>query len=198
MLAHAVSAPHPTVDPSMSLHSLHGHFLRPTTPGEECALDVERVRDGRTFASREMTTSVNGREIFRMLASFQVPEPGDEYQVSMAEVPGPTDGPTPRREGPFDMVELGPSEVRADGTYASTRRAWMRCVAPVLDDPSLHAATAAYGTDMTRRAFRPGSMTAVDGASVASLDHSIWFHRPCDISEGAARSKLGWIEEGNR
>src|SRR5688572_29938394 len=41
-----------TVDPSVEIHSLHAYFLRPGDPGRPILYEVDRIRDGRSFATR--------------------------------------------------------------------------------------------------------------------------------------------------
>jgi acyl-CoA thioesterase-2 len=79
---------------------------------------------------------------------------------------------------PFDMEELGATERRSDGTYASTRRVWFRTSEPLPDDASMHACILAYLSDMTGAAFRPRSLGTWGTHTDASLDHALWFHRP--------------------
>lgn len=178
VVGQALGAAQHTVDPALPVHSLHAYFLRPARPGHTASHRVERVRDGRSFTTREVTTTVEERTTFRMTCSFHAEEPGDEYQLPMPTVPLPAK-PDPIEEPfPFDMCELGPSPKRADGTYESTRRVWMKTVGSLPDDPGLHAQVVAYLSDMTGAAFRPLSLDTWGGHTDASLDHALWFHRP--------------------
>jgi acyl-CoA thioesterase-2 len=179
VLAQATAAMCRTVDDGIPLHSIHGHFLRPATPRQTSEVVVERVRDGRSFVTRRATVRVEGKETFVVTASFHVPEEGEGYQLAVADVdppPGDVSSPSDLNE-PFELVELGPSPRREDGTYESTRRAWVRCVADLGDEPRRHVAAAAYASDMTRAAFRPTSLGTWGGHVDASLDHAVWFHR---------------------
>jgi len=183
VLAQAVTAACKTVSGPYTLHSLHGYFLRPASPGEESVIDVDRRRDGRSFVTRETTTMVGGKETFVMTASFQRPEVGEEYQIPMARVAPPSEGdPAIERDGPFAVFEIGPTPIRPDGTYESTRRAWIRCRAELGADPTRHLAAAAYASDMTRAAFRPTSLGTWGEHLDASLDHAAWFHGVPDMT----------------
>jgi acyl-CoA thioesterase II len=179
VVAQALSAAMQTVPPRLEVHSLHGYFLRPTSPGSRTTHVVDNVRDGRSFSTRAVISEVEGKETFRMTCSFHVPEDGDDYQLPV--VPGI---PSPREvEGfeapfPFDIRELGASERREDGTYRSTRRCWFRTREPLPDDPAVHAGVLAYFSDMTGAAFRPHSIGVWGTHTDASLDHAVWFHRP--------------------
>ncbi|GAA3183499.1 hypothetical protein GCM10020255_078760 [Rhodococcus baikonurensis] len=78
-----------TVDPAYSVHSLHGYFLRPGNPMEPTVFLVDRVRDGRSFATRLVTGIQDGQAIFTMSASFHVQDEGIEHQDEMPPVPDP-------------------------------------------------------------------------------------------------------------
>jgi acyl-CoA thioesterase-2 len=57
---------------------------------------------------------------------------------------------------------------------------WVRAKAPLPDDPALHRALLAYGSDhgFITVANEPHGLTLFRGnLRMASLDHTIWFHR---------------------
>ena len=70
-------------------HSLHAYFLRPGNPALPITYEVERSRDGGTFTARRVAAKQDGKIIFTMAASFQVPEQGFEHQAAMPDVPAP-------------------------------------------------------------------------------------------------------------
>ena len=69
-LAQCVQAAYLTIGPDRDLHSLHAYFLRPGEVEDPVAVDVEAVRDGRGFSSRQIHAHQRGKERFRMMASF--------------------------------------------------------------------------------------------------------------------------------
>lgn len=87
--AQALVASTRTVEPRMSVHSLHGYFLRPARAEKPVVYRVERIRDGRSFATRRVTGIQSGEVIFTMSSSFQISEEGLEHQDPMPPVPGP-------------------------------------------------------------------------------------------------------------
>jgi acyl-CoA thioesterase-2 len=179
VVAQALHAATRTVPEGLAVHSLHGYFLRPSTPGSVSTHRVDRVRDGRTFTTREVTTENEGRTTFRMTCSFHQGEEGDEYELPMADdVAPPNEAVAFDAPFPFDIREVGATERRADGTYLSTRRCWFRTHERLPDDPALHACLLAYLSDMTGAAFRPLSLGTWGTHTDASLDHAVWFHRP--------------------
>ncbi len=75
-LAHTLRAAQLTVDDDRFVHSTHSYFLRPGDVNASTELVVERVRDGRSFSTREVIAYQEGVERFRTVISFQVPEAG--------------------------------------------------------------------------------------------------------------------------
>jgi acyl-CoA thioesterase II len=179
VVAQALHAAAQTVPAGLDVHSLHGYFLRPAYARFPSRHAVTRLRDGRTFTTREVTTEVEGRPTFRMTCSFHRAEAGDEYQLPMSgDIPPPEEGTGSEAPYPFDIRNLGATPQRDDGTYASTRRCWFRTCERLADDPALHACVLAYFSDMTGAAFRPHSLDTWGDHTDASLDHALWFHRP--------------------
>lgn len=186
--AQALRAATLTVDNDHHPHSLHGYFLRPGLPGRRLILQVDRIRDGRSFTTRRVVAVQDGEAIFSLSASFHTVEDGGEYQVPLAsDIPRPDDDfdwiETPLRAfssgSPFEAREMGSQPPDERGVLTSTRRVWLRTRGPLPDDRSLHACVLTYISDMgavfaSRRALR-----LQWGAGMgASLDHAIWFHRP--------------------
>jgi acyl-CoA thioesterase-2 len=199
VVAHALSAALQTAPEGMPLHSLHGYFLRPSPPGRPVDITVERLRDGRSFALREAVSRVEGRTVFQMLCSFHATEEGDRYQLPMPDdVPGPESVARADLPIPFDVRELGPTPRRADGTYDSTRRVWVRAASPLPDDPLLHACLLAYVSDMTGAAYRPRSLGVWGTHTDASLDHAVWFHRPARADEWLLFDLHALVNAGGR
>jgi acyl-CoA thioesterase-2 len=174
---------------SVPPHSLHAYFLRLGRP--ELPLDhtVTRVRDGRSFCTRAVEVAQAGEVIFTMLASFHAREAGEEeYQVARAadvaspDVDGPSGEVLPHLQAlrDLDVLDLGPTPPGPDGTFRSTRRMWLRVRDDLPDDPLLHASIVTLMSDMgiVTAARPPRTPLAWDTVMAASLDHTVWFHRP--------------------
>jgi hypothetical protein len=71
VVGQALNAAMQTVPAGVEVHSLHGYFLRPTSPGSESTHVVDSLRDGRSFCTRQVTSSSEGRETFHMTCSFR-------------------------------------------------------------------------------------------------------------------------------
>ena len=55
-------------------HSLHAYFMRPGDPAVPIIYEVDRIRDGKSFATRRVVAIQHGEAIFSMSVSFQMPE----------------------------------------------------------------------------------------------------------------------------
>jgi acyl-CoA thioesterase len=166
-------------DPAKRPQSLHLYFVRGGRPGVDVEMTVERTRDGRSFDTRRVTAVQEGVVILEMLASFHVPEDGAdthppaERWLSVAEA-SPVELPPSMGEH-FEFRLPGERPHVFDGPPH-----WIRMITPVEDDPIIRACALTYMSDMgLMMASRPPMTAALPGNfMVASLDHSVWFHRP--------------------
>src|SRR6266699_2223552 len=92
-------------------HSLHAYFLLAGDPKVPIIYEVDRIRDGRNFATRRVVAFQHGHAIFSMSASFHGNEPGLAHQVAMPDVPGPDDLPG-EAELAQRILPLSPEPVR--------------------------------------------------------------------------------------
>ncbi|MGY2875132.1 acyl-CoA thioesterase II [Marmoricola sp. URHA0025 HA25] len=199
--AHALVAASRTVPTQYVVHSLHSYFLRPGDTAVPIVYDVEDVREGRSFATRRVLARQHGRPIFAMTLNFQVPEEGLEHQDTMPEVPQPEDCPTLNeilggREGSDESERWAREWAALDVRYAGNSRPggeldpsgqpararlWIRADGDLPSDPLQHTAAFTYASDMTllgASLVPHGMYIASPRIQAASLDHSIWFHRP--------------------
>src|SRR5215216_1963342 len=88
VLAQALVAAGRTVE-GRTAHSLHGYFMLAGDVATPVVYQVDRIRDGRSFTTRRVLAIQEGREIFSMLCSFQVEEPGIEHGAALPDVPPP-------------------------------------------------------------------------------------------------------------
>ena len=205
VLAQALVAAAHTVEDDRALHSMHGYFILAGDLDAPVVYFVERLRDGGSFTTRRVTGIQHGHAIFSMSSSFHRPEEGIEHQMEMPDVPSP-ETLRPELEQIRARADEIPEELRAiltqdraldfrsvDGgdpfevtAREPTRRYWVRTVGPVDDDPVHHQALLAYASDygLLDAALRPHALSLRDPQlMVASLDHSIWFHRPVRMDE---------------
>ncbi len=197
--AQAVVAATRSVEGEFVLHSLHSYFLRPGDTTVPIVYDVERIRDGRSFATRRVSARQHGRPIYYMTANFQIPEPGLEHQDPMPDVVPPEHGmplvELARQQGPeaagqwerewaaLDIRHVGVTGlgIAEDAEHVARARLWIKVDGPISDDPQLQTAAFTYASDLTLlgAALVPhGFHIASPRLQPASLDHTIWFHRP--------------------
>src|SRR6478672_5984580 len=94
VLGQALSAAVQTVPAERHVHSLHAYFLRTGDVTKPIVYDVDRIRDGSSFATRRVVAIQSGQPIFNLAASFQKVEGGFEHQSEMPDAPPPESVPT--------------------------------------------------------------------------------------------------------
>ncbi len=195
--AQALVAATATIGDDRRAHSLHAYFLRPGRPGVPIVYEVERTRDGRSFSTRRVVARQPGEHadeaIFEMSTSFHVDEPGIDYaQPINPRVPSPQDAGDKMalpggaaREVPFELKEIDLEPAGPDGYFASTRRVWVRIKPGVPDDPAVHTALLTFMSDMGPVMGARPPLPELDLRTLmgASLDHSLFFHRPIRADE---------------
>jgi len=198
--AQALMAAQLTVPAERHVHSMHAYFILGGDPGIPIVYDVENVRDGGSFNTRRVAARQHGEIIFYMTASFQKREDGWDHQDAMPIVPRP-DQATPlseiikargeqyesdwRREwASFDMRYIGDNREEDDPHRAFVpvcQRLWFRADGALPDSSIVHNAAFTYISDFSLlgAALAPhGQFIGSANVQPASLDHTIWFHRP--------------------
>jgi acyl-CoA thioesterase-2 len=195
--AQALCAGIRTVPEEMGVHSLHSYFLLPGDPSLPIVYDVERIRDGRSFATRRVAARQHGRPIYFLTANVQREEEGWSHQDAMPEVARPEQGldlvalmtargnsdaeALGREWASLDVRWIGNSKhgLEADPVHPSRARMWARVNGDLGEDPVTHLAAFTFASDVSllgaTLAAHPVSPHEVQ---MASLDHTIWFHRP--------------------
>lgn len=201
-LAQGLAAAYRSVAADRRVHSLHAYFLRAGDVAEPTTYEVEVVRDGRSFATRAVGGHQRGREVFRMMLSFHVPEEGFDYQPDarypVESVPAPDEvsvtyndfthqhrdiGPDPwEGEGrPMDIRYVNPPVSPEGVPVVEPQLMWLRIVGTVPAGQACHDAGLAYLADSTLvdHVMLPHGYRWQDARLTGtSLDHAMWFHRP--------------------
>jgi len=197
VLAQSVIAASRTVPEDRAIHSLHGYFLRPGSLELPITFSVDRIHDGRSFATRRTQAYQDGLPIFSMIASFQDHDPGLDHQAALPDgLPDPESLPSPQElighlprtltafwtASVFDIRYVGsPIYLEVSGERVAHQAVWMRARRALPDDPVLQRAAFAYASDFTilePTLRRHGIPWATPGLKMASLDHAMWWHRP--------------------
>lgn len=179
-----------------TVHSLHAYFLRGGDPSIPILYEVERIRDGRSFATRRVVAIQHGRAIFNLSASFHVLEHGLDHAFQMPQVPEPSSLPdlatlmahyegeiddwTFRRQ-PIDIRYVDDFPLARHGPLPPFANIWVRANGMLPDDPALHSCILTYLSDLTLldSTLLPHGLTGFRNTDMvaASLDHAMWFHR---------------------
>ena len=207
-----------------AVHSMHAYFLLPGDMAAPIVYEVDRVRDGRSFAARRVQAIQHGRPILSLMASFQVPETGLEHQAPPPAVPPPESLKSVSELREQWLAEAGdhvPQRVREAARLAPpiefrpidpwnpfnpqvsppVQSVWFRTVDKVPDDPMFHQCLLAYASDynLIPTALRPHGKTWLSGQMVlASIDHGMWFHRPGRVDDWLLYTMESPTAQGSR
>lgn len=186
--------------PQRRPHSLHSLFILPGNHRLPIEFEVERVRDGGSFSTRRVVAYQEGRRIFVMAASFQTEEQGLEHQKAMPETVDPeTLGSSielwkqhasvigrPFQPVPVDFRADHAGDIYSGHRGKPSKQVWTRAPQPLADDVLVHETLFAYVSDygLLWTALQPHGVQMGDPRlQIASLDHTIWLHRPFRMDE---------------
>jgi acyl-CoA thioesterase-2 len=198
VLGQSLMAAGRTVDGRLA-HSMHGYFLRAGDTRAPIVYEVERIRDGKSFTTRNVKAIQHGDIIFICSASFAVPEEGLEHQSPMPQVEGPEGvlnetelrqkiahllpekiRASFERERPIEIRPINPVNPFAPQRQEPLRHQWLKAQSRLPDNPFLHQCLLAFASDFSLMgtAMLPhGVSFAQANLQAASLDHAMWFHR---------------------
>jgi acyl-CoA thioesterase II len=205
VLAQALVAARRTVEEERTAHSMHGYFILPGDVDVPIVYFVDRLRDGKSFATRRVTAIQNGSAIFNLAVSFQVEEEGPDHQAEMPEAPDPESLPReldliremadripePLRavytqDRPLDIRPVNPVDFLRPEQRPPAKKVWFRALGTVPDDILEHQAVLAYASDygILGTALLPHGLSfQMRRLQAATLDHSLWFHRRFRVNE---------------
>jgi acyl-CoA thioesterase-2 len=186
-------------------HSLHSYFLRPGDVKAPIYYEVDQIRTGTSFCTRRVVAKQHGRAILNLSASFQVDEPGFDHQAERPSVPGPDGIPSELDEArkikdkipekvrekftcdrPIEIRVIDPIDFFNPRKRPAIRYSWFKAIEKLPDDPKIHFALLAYASDfgLGTTAILPHGKSFIDPKmQVASLDHTMWFHRNFRMDE---------------
>lgn len=203
VLGQALSAANQTVEGRLC-HSLSAQFLRAGNLAGPIHFKVANLRDGRNFSVRRVSAEQAGRELLTLDASFHIEAQGFDQQPAMPEVMGPEsframesyrnnfeelgllrlyDFLVTQSVIDFRCLEL-PSYLETNNRPA-VQRMWLRAKHAVPNDPALQRAILGFISD--HNFIRTASLPYRDQVSsrpsqMATLNHSMWIHRPVDLN----------------
>ena len=181
-------------------HSLHAYFLRPGSATHPIVYQVDPIRDGGSFTTRRVVAIQHGKAIFSMAASFQLDEDGFEHAAPLpTDVPGPEGLPSEVElarkiadkipesfrakavcDKPIEIRPVNPMDPFNPQPRPAQKYMWLKAAGELPDDPAVHKYLLAYASDfgLVGTSLLPHGQTFFrPGLQVASIDHSMWFHR---------------------
>jgi acyl-CoA thioesterase-2 len=181
-------------------HSMHALFILPGNHRLPIEYEVERVRDGGSFTTRRVVALQEGRRIFVMSASFQASEDGLSHQKPAPASVDPESLPSslekwkqraasskrPFQPVPVDFRADGAADIFSSQTRTADKQMWVRAPLRLPDQPLVHESLFAYVSDygLLSTSLQPhGVFLGDERLQIASLDHTIWFHRPFRMDE---------------
>lgn len=180
-IAQALRAAALTVGPDQIPHSMHAYYVRQGDEAAPVLYEVQRIRDGRSFSTRQVVASQSGGAILNAIASFHAPEESEEREATFL----PSDAPRPDDLDDDDTPLFFQTRARRD-EHGMATLAWMRTDESFGDDPVLNACALAYLSDehLLGAALTGHSLIGdFEKLMTASLDHALWFHRPARVDD---------------
>jgi len=188
IVAQALRAAAHSVEGGLLPHSLRAYFIRRGDNSEPVRYEVDRIRNGRSFATRRVVARQSVGAILNLEASFQVAEESADVQT----IPFPDTLPKNSELPATSWTDLFDRRPVAESVLAHSPcggrgrvAAWMKVTHDLGDNELLQRCALAYISDdlPTEAVVRswPAAKKLVDAGSWpfnASLDHTVWFHRP--------------------
>ncbi|KPA99993.1 acyl-CoA thioesterase [Ahrensia marina] len=206
VIGQALIAAQRTVANDRFVHSIHCYFLRPGNPAVPIDYHVDTLRNGMSFTTRRVVAHQNDKPIFAMSASFQIEEDGlEHFMPQPLNVPAPEDLAGEKvlvekikdslpenvkrywgRERPVELRPVSLKHYMSRDPLPPHQDMWLRTTGDVPDSRVVQAAVLGYLSDMTlldTALFAHGRSIFDTDLQVASLDHSMWFHRPNKLDD---------------
>ncbi|MCD8408669.1 acyl-CoA thioesterase [Tenacibaculum finnmarkense] len=207
VLAQSLNAAYRTVSDQRILHSLHSYFLEAGNLELPIIYNVQVIRDGGSFSTRRVTASQNDKTIFILACSFHKKEEGYQHQkpikkdikqpeelLSWSDMLVEFDHFLPKKlkaflsiDRPIDFKPVHLANPLDLKNLPAVVDVWFK----LKDAPSnltlaLKQQILTYISDynLLTACLNPNASVANFGnTQMASLDHSMWFHRAFDFSD---------------
>jgi acyl-CoA thioesterase II len=199
VIAQGLMAACKTIENDALVHSLHAYFLRPGNIKIPIDYKITQTRNGKSFATREISAIQNNKEILKMICSFTQDEQGYEHQAIMPQISAPLNHIS-REQYLRENIDKYPEEIRPyllrprpiefreanEIARKDVKNYWFKSISSVPDDKILNRVLLAYISDFTflGTCLSPHDKNWFDNdIQVASLDHAIWFHNDSKIDD---------------
>ena len=188
VVAQCLLAAYETVEDHFTAHSMHCYFLRAGDASVPIELEVDPIRNGRSFCTRRVVARQRGEAIFNTSISYHVEEEGMSHSLDMPEVISPEEAMrlNAERDGllPHSLLDLFGVEreritERLPEAQEPVSQSWYRVIGPFEGCLRTQQAALAMISDFSlySTAFSAFPYERPEKVFVgASLDHAIWFH----------------------
>ncbi|WP_050460654.1 acyl-CoA thioesterase [Herbaspirillum autotrophicum] len=206
LLGQALAAAQATLIQPRRATALQLIFAQGGLIGPHIDYRVRTLQEGKRFSTRHVEATQGGRILISAQISFQSEQDGREYAARpLALVPAPeelselpqliADLQSQGRHPDWQWISRPGLEIRmveAERHFTESHGParisyWIRTRQPLPDAPATQEAALAYLSDywLISAAMTPhvALKDALDHFYVASLNHSLWFHRPCRADE---------------
>jgi acyl-CoA thioesterase-2 len=178
--------------------AISAHFIAGGDPAKDLEFHVVALRDERRFANRRVDVMQGSQLLTTAMVSFVDGGRGLEHGIGRPYVPDPLSLPKIddllagyEKVVPQFVEALRPIEwryandpawvLRDKGERLDHNQVWLKADGPMPDDPVLHTAALVYASDTTvldSIITRHGLSWGYDRIFAATVNHSLWFHRP--------------------
>ena len=188
VVAQCLLAAYETVEEHLTAHSMHCYFLRAGDANVPIELEVDPIRNGRSFCTRRVVARQKGEAIFNTSISYHVHEEGMSHSLSMPDVISPQEAAALNAERdtnmPRTLLDLFGTEreritERLPQAQDPVSQSWFRVIGPFEDNVRTQQAALAMISDFSlySTAFSAFPYERPEKVFIgASLDHAIWFH----------------------
>ena len=188
VVAQCLLAAYETVEDHFTAHSMHCYFLRAGDASSPIELEVDPIRNGRSFCTRRVVARQRGEAIFNTSISYHVEEEGMSHSLRMPDVISPEEAIrlNAERDGllPHSLLDLFGVEreritERLPEAQEPVSQSWYRVIGPFEGCLRTQQAALAMISDFSlySTAFSAFPYERPEKVFVgASLDHAIWFH----------------------
>lgn len=218
MMAQAFVAASESLSRRLRPGSISAHFIAGGDPAKDLEFHVVRLRDERRFANRRIDVMQGGELLTTAMVSFVDGGRGLEHAIGMPSVPEPLSLPKIddllagyEDKVPHFVEALRPIEwrytndpawvMRDKGERLDHNRVWLKADGPMPDDPVMHNAALVYSSDTTvldSIITTHGLSWGYDRIFAATVNHSVWFHRPFRFDEWVLYSTMSPVAADSR
>ncbi|KAH0266330.1 2-isopropylmalate synthase, partial [Aureobasidium melanogenum] len=207
VIAQCLAAAQRTVRDDFTVHSMHCYFVLAGNADIPIMYHVEKVRDGRSFATRTVQARQRGRPIFTTTMSFVRENSGGservEHAVDMPTVPGPSEDLNLLELGnsPFECQRIHILNHESDRPQDKKTRQWIKARGKI--SPSgghqAHLSALAYMSDSwfigtVSRVHRLWRFSTADKDGKSAIDNSV-LEKLRDMDDDTLRRMQGMDED---